>query len=229
MKRRVVRDLGTIVGVVVILAVVVAINVSMRLQGLQKKFDNLRREYETQAVEKGHQLLDWELLRETKGSIRSGAKYDGQITAQDGQVVNLMGFMTPIDQFRAATHFMLLPLPIQCYFCQAPPLRDVMLVRLAEGEAVDLVEEPVMITGKLVLNKDGSQKFFYTIENATRTAEGKTTVKNYGEQHRTEGRTLGKDLLTPDHAGQQPDLPKEQLLPPAEAPGMSQPPPPPAP
>jgi len=130
-----------------------------------------------------------------------------------------MGFMTPIDQFREATHFMLLPLPIECYFCQAPPLRDVMLVRMTQGETVNMVEEPVMMSGRLALNADGGEKFFYTLENATRSTMGETHEKQFDQQHRQEGRTMGRDLLTvDDHTGQTPAMDQEKLLPPAEIP-----------
>jgi len=211
--------LGTIVGVVVILAGVVGVNIYMQLGTLTKKYDKMRRGYEDAVAEKGTELLAWELLRKTKGSLRGGAKFDEELLPKNGQPVNLMGFMTPIDQFRAATHFMLLPLPIECYFCQAPPLRDVMLVRLAKGEAVDMVEEPVLITGRLVLNNGSGEKFFYTLEDARRTTIGETTEKRFDQQHRQEGATMGKDLMeVDDHPGQQPAMPEENLLPPGEVP-----------
>ncbi len=219
MRRRVVRDLGTIVGVVVILAAVVGININMRLDTLTEKFEKMRRAYEANAAERGTELLDWEVLRETKGSLGGTVRYDDRLREADGRTVNLMGFMTPIDQFRAATHFMLLPLPIECYFCKAPPLRDVMLVRLAEGEAADLVEEPVMITGQLVLTEGEDSKFYYSLERASRTTEGETTRKTYSQQHRREGQTMGKELLAPpDHVGQIPEQKQEELLPPSEVP-----------
>lgn len=222
MRRRVVRDLGTIIGIVVILAGIVGVNFYMRLEGLQEKYDKIRRSYEQKATESGTQLLDWELLRKTKGSLRSGPKFDEELRPIAGQTVNLMGFMTPIDQFRNATHFMLLPLPIECYFCQAPPMRDVMLVRMAEGEHVNLVEEPVLISGNLVLNENNGEKFFYTLENASRATMGDTTEKRYTTQHRQEGQTMGRDLLSvDDHAGQQDAPQQEQLLPPVEMPKPS--------
>ncbi len=219
MRRRVVRDLGTIIGVVIILSGVVGVNIYMRLEGLQEKFDALRRAYEQEATDKGTELLDWGVLRKTKGSVRSGAKYAEELQPKNGQLVHLMGFMTPIDQFREATHFMLLPLPIECYFCQAPPLRDVMLVKMTKGEAVNLVEEPVMMTGRLVLNSGTGENFFYTLEDATRKTMGETHEKHYGQQHRQEGETMGSDLLkVEDHPGQQPAMEKEKLLPPTELP-----------
>ncbi|MCC6489985.1 MAG: DUF3299 domain-containing protein [Candidatus Hydrogenedentes bacterium] len=217
MRRRVVRDLGTIIGVVVILAAVVGINFFMRLEGLQAKYEKIRRQYEAQAAQAGTDVLDWQLLRKTKGSLRAGATFPEDLLPKAGQIVNLMGFTTPIDQFRAATHFMLLPLPIECYFCQAPPMRDVMLVHMAEGEATDMYEEPVMLTGRLVLNEGKGQQFFYTLEDASVTSKGGTATKSYSKQHRQEGQSLGKGL-DPSHAGAVQEMPKEQLLPPAEAP-----------
>jgi hypothetical protein len=205
--------------VVVILAGVVGVNVYMRLEGLQAKYDKMRRAYEANATQSGTELLDWGLLRKTKGSLRSGPTFDEELLPIGGQVVKLIGFMTPIDEFRDVSHFMLLPLPIECYFCQAPPLRDVMLVRMAEGELVNMVEEPVLMSGRLVLNQDSGEKFFYTLEDATRTTMGETTEKRFAPQHRQEGQTMGRDLLTvEDHAGQQSQPQPETLLPPVEMP-----------
>ncbi len=219
MRRRVVRDLGTIIGVVVILAGVVGVNFYMRLEGLQEKYDKIRRAYEQQAVQKGTELLDWELLRRTKGSLRSGPNFDEELKTIAGQSVNLMGFMTPIDEFRDVSHFMLLPLPIECYFCNAPPMRDVMLVRMTEGELVNMVEEPVLMSGTLKLNNDGEEKFFYSLENATRTTMGETTEKRFTPQHRQEGQTMGRGLLTvDDHAGQQTEPEQAEMLPPTDLP-----------
>ncbi|MFA6242046.1 MAG: DUF3299 domain-containing protein [Candidatus Hydrogenedentales bacterium] len=228
MRRRVVRDLGTILGIVVVLAVVVGVNIYMRLGDLVEKYDRIRRAEEANRTKQGITLLDWELLRKTKGTTRSGATFPEDLKGKRDQIVNIMGFMTPIDQFRDVEHFMLLPLPIQCYFCEAPPMRDIILVKMAKGDKVNLVEEPVLITGRLILNEGPKQTFFYTLENSTfnMKKDEKLTPKQYPLQHRQEGASQGSKLLEGgEHIPN--SVPDEQLLPPAEVPtGQEAPAPP---
>src|SRR5690606_13079835 len=47
-----------------------------------------------------------------------------------------------------------------------PPMKDVVLVQMAAGQTAPLVEEPVLIRGKLTLNRGPQTKFFYTISDA---------------------------------------------------------------
>lgn len=204
MRTRVVRDLGTIAGIVVILAGVVGLNIWYRLDGLKQKYDAIRRAAESERAKQGVELLSWDLLRETKGNLRSGPKFDEKLVqrAKEGRTVNVMGFMTPIDQFKDVSHFMLLPLPIECYFCQMPPMRDVMLVRLEEGQVTDIFDEPVMVTGELNLHEGPRQKFFYSVTGAnlqSGTKGTKLTKKSFSERHRAEGRSLGGKLLEEGH------------------------------
>jgi len=229
LRRRVIRDLGTLLGIVIVLAGVVGVNIYMRLGTLVEKYDRIRRTEEANRTKQGLTLLDWELLRQTKGTTRSGATFPEDLKGKREQIVNLMGFMTPIDQFRDVEHFMLLPLPIQCYFCEAPPMRDVMLVKMAEGDKVNLVEEPVLITGRLILNEGPKQNFFYTLEDATFNMKKgeKLTQKQYNKQHRQEGASMGGKLLEGGEHIQK-TVPDEQLLPPAEVPTASETPKPPS-
>jgi hypothetical protein len=212
-----VRDLGTIAGIAVILAGVVGLNIYYRLEGLTQKFDRIRRGAEATRAKSGMDMLDWELLRETKGSLRSGPTFDTQLVAraQDGRTANLMGFMTPIDQFRNVSHFMLLPLPIECYFCQMPPMRDVMLVRLMEGELTNIAPEPVLVTGKLELHDGPKQKFFYSMTNSTIQAGNsgqRLSIKNFSQEHREQGYKEGPKLLQEGGAGPG-TVPEDELLP----------------
>ncbi|MBX7254836.1 MAG: DUF3299 domain-containing protein [Candidatus Hydrogenedentes bacterium] len=226
MRRRVIRDLGTLLGIVVVLAGVVGINIYMRLGTLQEKFDRIRRAEEAKQIQQGRNLLDWELLRLTKGKLGKDTKFPEDLKPKNGTTVNLIGFMTPIDQFRDAEYFMLLPLPIQCYFCEAPPMRDVMLVRMAEGHKVNLVEEPVLITGELVLNEGSAdvfpEKFYYKLTNATfNTKDKNLTPKNIRKQDRQEGAKQGGQLLQGgEHIPN--SVPEEELLKGIDAPSASE-------
>ena len=189
MRRRVVREFITLVGVVVILGVIVAINSEMRRGSLADQMNAARVDVESKRAKDGTELLAWKDLRKTTSSKSSGQKFDEKILKQDGKTVNLVGFMTPLYEFRAMKEFMLLPLPIQCYFCQSPPKREVILVRMKEGTTTDPVNEPTLISGTLKLNQESGGKFYYTVENAAKGAAKpgeRQTIKTVSQQHKEE-------------------------------------------
>lgn len=164
MRKRAKRDLITLLGVVVILAGIVGVNIYMRLDSLKEAYTKMRIAFEEKHRAQGVQLIDWSLLHKTRGMFRSGATFTEDLKEKDGRLVNICGFMAPIDQFRNVSHFMLLPVPITCYFCEAPPMRDVIEVRL--NAPANMVNEPVLIGGRLRLHEGPRQPFFYTIEDA---------------------------------------------------------------
>jgi hypothetical protein len=94
--------------------------------------------------------------------------------------------MVPYETFRDVTEFMLLRLPIECYFCGIPPERDVMYIELMDGESEDIYDQPVLIQGDLTLNRGANQQFFYTID---------TAVLESG----IEGEALKRRTLRPEH------------------------------
>ena len=185
MRRRVVREIGTIVGIVVILAVVVFLNGYMRRGTLADYMEKVRQAAEAEQSKTGASLLDWELLRQTKGNRRSGPTFAAGLVENRDQVVNLVGFMVPLYDIRQMTEFLLLPLPIQCYFCEMPPMRDVVLVQMEKDSKVDLVNEPVLVNGTLTLNEGAGTKFFYVVRDAQRgpAQQGvKFTRKSHGQE-----------------------------------------------
>jgi hypothetical protein len=161
-----VHELVTVFGILVILAGLVLANSQLRRESLKEKYDRYRRELEQKRGTMGLQLIKWDLLRKTRGNVRSGPTFDKALLPYQDQLVDLMGFMVPIAQFVDMTEFLVLPVPIQCYFCEAPPMRDVVLVHMDEGKETPLVNEPVVVSGILHLNQGPGTKFFYTIKKA---------------------------------------------------------------
>lgn len=166
MRRRIKRDLGVLVGVAVILATVVLININWGRGDLVARMDTLRRMVEEKREGRGLPLMRWDLIRETRGSIMTAPTYPEALIAMDGQRVDIVGFTVALNQYRNMTEFMLLPLPLECYFCQIPPMKDQMLVVMAEGESTNLYKDPVLINGRFRLRRDDKEKFFYFIEDA---------------------------------------------------------------
>jgi len=228
-KRRVVRDLGTLVGIVVILAAVVFINGYMRRGTLATQMDAVRRKAELDQKNLGTDLLTWNLLRQTTGTKWSGPTFASELLPLKDTRVSLVGFMVPQYEFRQMTEFILLPLPIECYFCQAPPMREVVLVQMEKDAKVDLVKEPVLINGDLTLNEGKGTKFFYVVKNATRgPAEkgGKLTRQQVSPDHMMHGagaKQAEEALKEPILPGQEPPKAPAETPPPAAAPAPQSP------
>lgn len=166
MRKRLGRELVTVLGIVVILSGVVFFNGQVRRTGDYKRFETMRLAIEQEREQGGLDLLDWNLLRETKGVFSTGAKFSEDLLAHRDQQVSLIGFMVPLRQFREADKFMLLPVPIECYFCESPQMREVVLVRMGGEQKADMIREPVVISGKFELHEGAGQEFFYTINDA---------------------------------------------------------------
>ena len=187
-RRRTIRDFGTIIGVGVILAGVVFVNAQWNRTGKYEHFWAVREQVESERETGGLELLKWPVMQETKGTRSSGPTYAEQLLQHKSQRVDIVGYMVPLYEFRNATEFLLLPVPLECYFCQMPPMRDVVYVRMAEGEVAQMVDEPVLINGELELF-DGEEEteFFYVIKEAAwgPGVQGmKMTPKNTPQEHR---------------------------------------------
>jgi hypothetical protein len=189
-RRRVVREIGTISGIVLILGVVVLTAGFFRRSTSWEKFERIRKVAEAAQREGGVDLLGWDVLQATKGTYRSGPSFQDALKARDGSPVHIIGYQVPDEEFRAMHEFMLLPVPIECYFCESPPMRDVVYVRMKEGTTADLVNEPILINGILRLHDAPKSDYFYVIEDA---AWGKAdesqrlTPKYVPQEHRLGG------------------------------------------
>ncbi len=203
MKRRAKRDLGVLVGAVAILAGVVFFNGQVNRKALAAEMDKIRRAAEKQRREEGFEVVSWDLMRKTKGSLKKGGTFAEELHPLHGQNVNMMGFMVPNEQFRDVTEFWFLPLPIECYFCLIPPEKDVMLVQMEEGKTVQIYDEVVMVNGTFNLHEGPGVKFFYSLTDALVAA---------GEP----GAELNRKYISPEHMAPQ-HAPKEgDMLPPVD-------------
>ena len=212
MRKRYQRDLGTLLGVVVILAAVVLVNGYLRRDSLREMAIKMRAALEAKHRDEGVKLMDWDDMRKTKG--RREPTFPDVLKERDGRLVNLVGFMTPIDQFTQVSEFMLLPMPITCYFCERPPMRDIVEVQLSSK--VDMVNEPVLIGGRFHLNQEERPLFFYTLAEAKfneAVEEEEVTRQDIGEEHRIHHIEGFKDLRG---EGEEPDL-----LPGSEPPALA--------
>ncbi|HOV61990.1 MAG TPA: DUF3299 domain-containing protein [Candidatus Hydrogenedentes bacterium] len=185
-RRRRMRDLLTLAGIIAVLAAIVLINGYMRREGLTAQYEKLRIALEEKIRGGGYTVIGWSEMHKVRGNRFTGPTFPPSLKEVDGKLVNICGFMSPINQFRNVTEFMLLPVPITCYFCDAPPMRDVIHVKL--NKPANLVNEPVVIGGRLRLHEGAKQMFFYSIEDArwNEPVKGEETTEKFVDQtHRT--------------------------------------------
>ena len=209
-RRRAKRDLLTLLGVVVILGGVVGANTYMRLDSLKEAARKVRMKFEQVKRNEGVELLEWDLLHETKGFMRTGPTFPEGLKELDGRLVNICGFMTPIDTFRNVTEYMLLPVPLTCYFCDSPPARDIIHIKLQKP--TNMVNEPILNGGRLHLYEKGDL-FFYTLADAKwneAVKDEKLTKKTFTKDHMGHHATGFKKLREGDQ--------EEELLPGQEPP-----------
>lgn len=200
MKRRTKRDLSIFVAIIVVVGGLIFANGQLGRQGLAEDFEKLREQLEQKRVSSGVPVLPWKLVRSTKGTLRNGGKFTPELMEHNGKEVFIIGFMVPEEQFINVKEFLILPIPLECYFCSMPPSRDVLYVKLREGETADLVNEPVLIRGTLRLHEGPGVKFFYSIENATREAAldgGELTKKRPQLQHMLPNHERDDSMLLP--------------------------------
>ena len=198
MRRRTKRDLVILVSIVAIVAGIVLFKGWGDRNQLADRMATIRKQTEQERKSEGLELLQWPVLQKTTGTIKKGPTFDPKLEALDKQRVDIVGFMVPLEEFREMREFLLLPLPIECYFCQSPPMRDVMIIQMAKGKSTKLFREPVLINGTLTLNRGAGTKFFYTISEADLgpgKKGGELTQKDVAPQHMAPGHQPTNDEL----------------------------------
>jgi len=218
MRRRSKRDLLTLLGIVIVIAGIVLVNGYMRRAGMREYFDKLRAELEAKHREEGVSLIYWDLMQQVVGRRRTGATFPEDLKALDGKLVNIVGFMAAIDQFRD-------PIPMTFFFCGAPPMRNIIEVKLRDP--ANMINEPVLIGGRLRLHEGEKPMFFYTIESAKwneAVEDEETTEKVIGRDHQLhliEGfkELRGESSLLDQEDEEQPLIPGYEIeAPPEEEP-----------
>lgn len=199
--------MGTLAGIAVGIAALWFINDAWGRSTLAERAIKQRNEAAAAREKQGVEIMDWPLLQETSGGYRSGPTFDERLLEYDGTHVNMVGFQVPLEEFRNMKTFLLLPMPIECYFCQSPPMRDVVLVHMKEGQMAPLIEEPVFVNGILKLNKGPKTSFFYELID-TEWGVGDPSKKDYKRRE-----------VAPEHM--MPHNREEELLEPSEPPKAS--------
>ena len=119
--------------------------------------------------------LSWEELMALEVRVETPAplqtvfhvSYPNSIKAKDGAVVQIKGFMYPLEAGETHTYFLLSALPPSCPFCLPASARGLVEVMCDEGVRYTL--EPVVLEGRFELLEDAATGLHYRLDNA-RTA-----------------------------------------------------------
>ena len=198
MKKRTKRDIGIFFAFVALIGGVAFANAQFRRGDLAQKYERLREGLEAGHLQEGMNLLPWNLVRKTKGSLYRGGTFAAGLFDYNNQPTHMIGFMVPLETFIDVTEFMMLPIPIECYFCAMPPSRDVLYVQLEEGQAEQIYAEPVLVLGTFKIHEGPDQKYFYSLEDATIAAAedaGELTRRRQKLQHMLPVHDRDPDLL----------------------------------
>jgi hypothetical protein len=114
----------------------------------------------------GRTILNWDLLASTRFDDRSMPHFTPKLAGIDGKSVTLTGYMAPLDDVGAIRNFMLLEIPVGCFYCLVPDPAGIVLVELKTGSATNLRFEPVKVSGRLRLNADDPEDFLYILSDA---------------------------------------------------------------
>lgn len=247
MAKRRTRTIATLVGVLIIVALIYAFNVRQRLENQRRHALELRSNALQALESRGIRPLDWDLFARTQGDWQSGPQFTPELREQVGKEVTLLGFAEPImrprspgdghdhgdtegdheghdhgdvegdheghdhgdqegeqdlqafalpwphglkcasimplfplaavmDLISGHVHqekyehlgvFVLMPLPPECYWNEAPPVNQVVYIRLEPEVYTDVTPGvPMFVRGTLELIEEPGVRFFFMLKDA---------------------------------------------------------------
>ena len=102
-----------------------------------------------------------EILQEERDFPTFGQK----LRVKDGQIIELSGFMVPLEELTGQKYFVISSLPFQsCFFCGGAGPETVAEVRTRE--TIEFTEKKIRIKGTLRLNSADPLSLYYVLEDA---------------------------------------------------------------
>lgn len=91
--------------------------------------------------------------------------FSDPINALEGQVVELKGYIIPVEGYKSHTEFIFSAYPYNmCFFCGGAGPETVMEVK--SKEPIKYVADQIKLKGKLILNADDINRLMYILEEA---------------------------------------------------------------
>lgn len=114
----------------------------------------------------GVNVLPWGLLLETSLDGQYRPSFPAPLKELDGLQVELVGYMQPIGDELETGLFLLVEMPVGCWYCELPTVTGIVCVELKPDRTVQLCRTPLKITGRLKLNGTDPEDFFFTLTDA---------------------------------------------------------------
>jgi hypothetical protein len=100
----------------------------------------------------------------TRVNDRIAIQFDDGISALDGKIVKLRGYVTPLDSTRDQRHFILSSKPPTCPYCL--PAGPEEMVEVFGGRPVRYSFEPITVFGRFGIRHAEDGGFFYRMVDA---------------------------------------------------------------
>jgi len=115
---------------------------------------------------RGVNRLPWAVVSDTAVDRRYRPTFAPYLKALDGKLVQLTGFLQPLGEELEGGAFLLIEYPVGCWFCETPPMANILLVELPKDKTFTYTRDLVRVEGRLILNATDPENFFYTIRDA---------------------------------------------------------------
>lgn len=128
--------------------------------------------------------IDFRMLETTELKRQPPPIYTDKMEGLDGEMVQMVGYMTPYNSLKDMREFMIMPNATGCYYCAPPSPTQVALIRQAGNVERPFINEPILVEGRLDLWKTASadpahKMFLYVIKDATVTGIDPETARAY--------------------------------------------------
>jgi hypothetical protein len=110
--------------------------------------------------------IPWELLSETTVEKPFRLRTANYVKELDGKSASLVGYMQPLGPNPETNVFLLIESPVGCWYCEMPDTSMIVRVELPEGQTTPYRRGAFRVIGKLTLNRDDPEDFFYTLREA---------------------------------------------------------------
>ncbi|MBX9680549.1 MAG: hypothetical protein K2X38_17465 [Gemmataceae bacterium] len=110
--------------------------------------------------------IPWELFAETTVEKPFRLRTANYIKELDGKSASLVGYMQPLGPIPETNVFLLIESPVGCWYCEMPDTSMIVRVELPDGRTTPYRRGAFRVIGKLTLNRDDPEDFFYTLREA---------------------------------------------------------------
>ena len=128
-------------------------------------------DYSSQILPEVKGVVSWRTLAQVvpvKQKDRFVPQFSDGVAKLDKTEVRLQGFMMPLEPGERQSRFLLTAVPSDCSFCM--PAGPDSIVEVRAKTAVKYGPEPVVVSGRLVILKDGPTGLYYRVVDAVQVS-----------------------------------------------------------